>query len=57
MRPIVLSESPSDPDERALVQCPDCGGIGSVDEDQHEGRVSIDCPKCEYHETHDLRDP
>ena len=38
-----------------LIECPRCGVVGSVDADQYAGRVSIDCPECDYHETHDLR--
>jgi len=37
------------------VVCPGCGTMGKVDKDQVEGKVSIVCPECEYHETHDLR--
>ena len=49
----------------ATVRCPECGGIGWIDEDQHDGRISIECggrisgegqsSMCTYHETHDLR--
>lgn len=31
--------------------CPGCGLRGDIDEDQLHGRVSIDCPDCDYHET------
>lgn len=37
-----------------LYQCPNCGIVAQLDEDQFRGRVSIDCPDCPYHETHDL---
>lgn len=38
----------------AMIRCPQCRGVGSIDLDQFEGRVSIQCD-CGYHETHDLR--
>lgn len=41
-------------EKHRLVQCPRCGLVAQVDEDQWHGRVSIDCPDCPYHETHDL---
>ena len=31
--------------------CPGCGLCGDIDADQMEGRVSIDCPECDFHET------
>ncbi len=31
--------------------CPGCGLVGEVDLDQVQGRVSIDCPNCPFHET------
>lgn len=38
------------------IRCPGCGVLGIVDEDQYQGRVSIQCATdgCGYHETHDL---
>ncbi len=41
----------------AVIRCPGCRGAGTVDADQWEGEVSIECgnPACDYHETHDLR--
>lgn len=44
-------------DDEAVIQveCPGCKTWADVDTDQFEGRVSMDCPNCEYHETHDLR--
>jgi hypothetical protein len=39
----------------ALVVCPQCETHGLVDQDQFEGRVSMQCAVCPYHETHDLR--
>ncbi len=40
----------------ASIRCPSCGGVGWIDRDQYEGRVSIACPwgGCNYHETHDF---
>ncbi len=29
--------------------CPNCGTRGLIDDDQFFGRVSIDCPNCEFH--------
>ncbi len=37
-----------------IAQCPGCGLEARIDDDQYHGRVSIDCPACPYHETHDL---
>ncbi len=37
-----------------IVRCPGCGLEARIDDDQYHGRVSIDCPACPYHETHDL---
>ncbi len=31
--------------------CPGCKGIATIDEDQKQGRVSILCSDCGYHET------
>lgn len=36
------------------VRCPECGIWGDVDYEQLDGRVSLDCPNCPYHETHNL---
>jgi hypothetical protein len=41
-----------------LLECPGCGQIGELDDDQWHGRVSVDhtsmgCPGG-YHETHDF---
>lgn len=44
----------ADNTRRALVECPGCGERMFVDNDQYHGKVSMDCPECEYHETHDL---
>lgn len=33
------------------IECPGCGVWGDIDEDQYHGRISIDCPECEFHET------
>ncbi len=32
-------------------RCPDCREMGPIDDDQAEGRVSIVCPNCPFHET------
>lgn len=39
-----------------LVRCPGCQLEARADDDQVHGRISIDCPACPYHETHDLSD-
>lgn len=39
-----------------FATCPNCGVRGTIDEDQLKGRVSVDCPECDYHETHDHSD-
>ena len=36
-------------------KCPICGIWGTIDEDQFNGRISIDCPNCEFHETINLK--
>lgn len=36
----------------AHVRCPGCGLVLAVDFEQYRGEVSMDCPDCEYHETH-----
>lgn len=36
--------------------CPRCGLRGRIDEDQYKGEVSVDCPGCPYHATHDHRE-
>lgn len=53
--PEVLQELPGGITFRARVRCPGCGLDAWIDSDQFAGRVSIDCPECDYHETHDLR--
>lgn len=38
-----------------LFKCPQCKGVGIIDEEQFHGKVSIQCPfaPCTYHETKD----
>lgn len=38
----------------AVIRCPGCKQAGSVDLDQYQGKVSIQCDNCDYHETHNL---
>lgn len=40
---------------RWWVECPICGLEAMIDGEQYRGEVSINCPNCPYHETHDLR--
>lgn len=35
------------------LRCPECGGLGQIDDDQLHGRVSVLCDDCGYHETRD----
>ncbi len=44
-----------DRNQSVLIVCPECGRTGWIDGEQYRGQVSIDCPECDYHETHDLR--
>ncbi len=30
-------------------RCPGCKGLGKIDDDQFNGRQSIDCTHCPYH--------
>lgn len=39
----------------AYVRCPGCREAGWIGPDQYQGLVSIDCDRCDYHQTHDLR--
>ena len=32
-------------------QCPGCGDKGHIDKEQAEGKISILCENCGYHET------
>ena len=47
-----------DGEKMLLLVCPGCGEIGSLDDDQAHGRVSVDhaARGCSggYHETHDF---
>lgn len=36
------------------ISCPSCELVAAIDKDQYHGRVSIACPQCDYHATHDL---
>ncbi len=66
MPEVLTVKGDKDPGNRyATIRCPECGGVGWIDQDQHEGRVSILCEgrysgpeasRCRYHETHDLRE-
>jgi hypothetical protein len=33
------------------LKCPGCQTWGDIDDDQWHGKVSIDCPTCDFHET------
>lgn len=60
-RPIVMAgpvEHTQDGETREIwwVRCPGCGAAAMADREQIEGEVSLDCPLCDYHETHDLTD-
>lgn len=37
-----------------MVECPGCKVYLEADDDQIQGKVSMDCPLCEYHETHNM---
>lgn len=39
-----------------MATCPGCGARGEIDLEQYRGEVSVDCPVCDYHETHDHRE-
>lgn len=36
------------------VKCPWCGVFAIADDDMFHGKVSMDCPCCYYHETHNI---
>lgn len=36
------------------LRCPGCQSWAFIDDDQLHGRVSVDCPNCTFHETHDF---
>jgi hypothetical protein len=44
----------TDPEFWALVECPGCEKNHWATKAQVRGKVSMDCPSCEYHETHDI---
>lgn len=48
-------ENSAPTDVVARARCPGCEILAALDKDQYEGKVNIDCPECDYHETHDLR--
>ncbi len=43
--------------DRYWFRCPACRNIGTIDDDQRRGRVSIDCGACHFHETNDWSRP
>ena len=49
---------PDAPDDRdaALASCPVCNHNRWLNTAQYEGRESIDCPACPYHQTFDFRE-
>lgn len=52
---VTVLGNPSD-DRYATFVCPKCGFSGTIDKDQYEGKVSIQCPLgCSFHETIDFR--
>ena len=38
-------------DNKYLFQCPKCKGHGYIDKEQAEGKVSVLCENCGYHQT------
>lgn len=52
LRPLVLGAT----DESfPLFRCPQCLETGYIDADQFNGRLSIICDFCKYHETKDWK--
>ena len=43
-------------DHGRMFVCPGCGVMGKIDQDQYEGRVSIQCPECDFYEIINLKD-
>ncbi|KKM72631.1 hypothetical protein LCGC14_1418610 [marine sediment metagenome] len=43
-------------DDRRLFDCPTCGLTATIDQDQYEGKASIQCPACDFHETINLKE-
>ena len=46
----------SDGPFEAHVKSPGCGLVLGIDTEQYAGQVSMDCPDCDYHETHSFID-
>lgn len=53
-KPKVIYET-TESGRRAFVECPDCRNKGWIDDGQWQGKASILCEHCGYHETHDFR--
>ena len=43
IRKLKITHKDGDHEQVALLWCPGCGGVGSIDQDQLEGRVSVSC--------------
>ncbi len=41
--------------EFATFNCPKCNLYGTIDKDQYEGKISIQCPNCDFHKTINFR--
>jgi uncharacterized C2H2 Zn-finger protein len=54
MRAVCIRSRVRDGETIWQLRCPFCGLLGDLDDDQLHGRVSIDCPRCDFHQTHDL---
>ena len=41
--------------EYATFNCPKYNLFGIIDKEQYEGKISIQCPNCDFHKTIDFR--
>lgn len=52
--PTKIKKIKLDGKEVIKVQCPNCKVWAIADDDMLFGKVSMNCPECYYHETHNI---